>query len=938
MANRTVTVTLQAKTTGLVAGLATARKSVADFGGEMDTLAAKQSGRFNSMTTKAAVFGAGLTLAFVSVLKAAYEFDKEMSRVGAVTDANTEQFDALRKAAINAGAATAYTATQAAQAEEELAKAGVSVKDILSGGLTGALSLAAAGGLDLADAATIAAQAMNQFALGGKSVGHVADVLTAGANKSATDVQALGDSLSQVGGVAHQAGLSLDGTIGVLALFAQQGMVGEEAGTAFKTMLLKLENPTEKAASLMQELGLKVYDQAGNFLDAASLAGQLQKALGGLTNEQRNAALGTIFGTRAVRGAVALYNAGADGVQKWTDAVNDSGLAARTAAKMQDNLAGDVEKLKGSLDTLAIQSSGGATKGLRAVTEAATGTVNVISGMPTAVTSTLTVLTGLGGASTLAAAGFLKARSTVKDFFEVLSNAGPTGAKAATALGKIGKVAGGLAIAGVAVGGLVEGFEALHSWAVAKEHPTQKQIDALSKSLGSFAQSASVSGELATRFGKDLRGLAIDIDKVAGANKAIADIAAIQANADKLHPALAGFGGRATQAQINQQIASTRDQRKAIEELDGALTQMVNNGGANQAAIMLQNLTAAAGLNYQQVAALQALLPNYNKAAGDSAAANAAAAQGFGTSAANAQALASSLSDLIAKGQTFLDVFKQLNGAAISAKQADIGFQQSIDDLSAALDKQSPKVLRGKKAWDDNTQAGRDNNSMVITAIQKASEHAESVYEQTQSVDDATAAWNKDIDALKATLRQAGLTDAQIQALIDTYASMPPAVKTPVSAPGLSQVYTSADAYLRTLERIDGKHVSSTVTTHYHTTGGPSAQRWGGAYEHAATGLLRDASVYSATNPGRYMIAEPQTGGEAFVPKRGDYGRSMGILSHAASWYGASVVPGGMGGGGSVNITVTPVNGIGAAFMQFLRFEINQRGGDPVATLSPRGA
>jgi TP901 family phage tail tape measure protein len=73
----------------------------------------------------------------------------------------------LRAAAIKAGADTQYSATEAAHGITEMAKAGVSAKDIMGGGLTGALSLAAAGQLDVADAAGIASTAMTQFSLSG---------------------------------------------------------------------------------------------------------------------------------------------------------------------------------------------------------------------------------------------------------------------------------------------------------------------------------------------------------------------------------------------------------------------------------------------------------------------------------------------------------------------------------------------------------------------------------------------------------------------------------------------------------------------------------------------------------------------------------------------------------------------------------------------------
>lgn len=128
--------------------------------------------------TAVAIGGIGL-----AAVKTSTDFNAAMSGVGAVANASAEDLEKLRDSALKAGADTVFSASQAAEAQAELVKAGVSVSDTLGGALTGSLSLAAAGQLELADAATISAQAMNIFGLGGADVSHIADVLAAGANK-----------------------------------------------------------------------------------------------------------------------------------------------------------------------------------------------------------------------------------------------------------------------------------------------------------------------------------------------------------------------------------------------------------------------------------------------------------------------------------------------------------------------------------------------------------------------------------------------------------------------------------------------------------------------------------------------------------------------------------------------------------------------------------
>ena len=183
-ARRVVTVELVGKNTSLLGMFTTTGAALKGLNKEFETLAVKNTASFNKLTNMGLGLGVALVGAFALAEKSAMACDKQMSAVAAVADASSVQLGQLRDASIKAGQATAFTATEAADAEEELAKAGVSVADILSGGLKGSLALASAGTISLGDAAKYASQAMVEFNLGGKEVGHIADVLTAGANKS----------------------------------------------------------------------------------------------------------------------------------------------------------------------------------------------------------------------------------------------------------------------------------------------------------------------------------------------------------------------------------------------------------------------------------------------------------------------------------------------------------------------------------------------------------------------------------------------------------------------------------------------------------------------------------------------------------------------------------------------------------------------------------
>lgn len=312
-----------------------------------------------------------------SALMASANFDEAMSSVQAATMESAEGMDALRQAALDAGSQTAFSATEAAAGIENLAKAGLSTQDILEGGLDGALDLAAAGGMEVADAAEAAAGALAQFKLEGDQATHVADLLAAGAGKAQGDVSDMVMALKQAGTVSAQTGLSLEETVGTLSAMAEQSLLGSDAGTSFKTMLASLTPNSEAAADAMAQYNINAFDAQGNFVGMTALAGQLRDGLSGLTDEQRAMALETIFGSDAVRAASIVYDNGAEGIANWTAKVDDAGFAAETAAIKLDNLKGDVEELKGALETAFIEGGSDNQGMLRGITQLATDTVNL---------------------------------------------------------------------------------------------------------------------------------------------------------------------------------------------------------------------------------------------------------------------------------------------------------------------------------------------------------------------------------------------------------------------------------------------------------------------------------------------------------------------------------------------------------------------------------
>lgn len=307
-------------------------------------------------------------------------FDKQMSAVAATGDDARQSLDGLRKTALQAGADTQFSAEEAAAGITNLIKAGRSAKQIMGGDLTGVLNLATAGELEVANAAEIAANTMNQFGDAAGSVTHVADLLVSGANAASGEVTDMADALNNVGGVAHQMGYSLEETIGFLTQMAYSGRIGAEAGTQMKSMLLALQAPSSKAKGMMDELNLSLYDSAGNTKTLTQFVSEYRASLEGKTQAEKDSYNATIFGSYGIQAANMAYQQAGGSLQEWIDKINQQGAAQRQAAILTDNLAGDIERLGGSFDTVFIKSGSGANNVLRNMAQSANVLVDAVRG------------------------------------------------------------------------------------------------------------------------------------------------------------------------------------------------------------------------------------------------------------------------------------------------------------------------------------------------------------------------------------------------------------------------------------------------------------------------------------------------------------------------------------------------------------------------------
>lgn len=306
-----------------------------------------------------------LTLPMAAVgaagIKAGMEFEQGMQNIKALGGATGEELNKLKALALEMGTKTKFGATEAAKGIEELAKAGLKTEQILNGGLRGALYLATAGEISLGEAAGIASTALQAFKADNLSVSDAANILAGGANAAYTDVRQLQMGLAQVGAVASGVGLSFRDTASGIALFSNNGLMGSDAGTSLKSMLLNLQPESDKQTQLFKQLGIVTADGSNKFFDASQkirslseIAEVLKTSLAGLTDQQRLAALNTMFGSDAIRAANILYKEGAVGVKDMQSAMSNT-TAEQVANEKMKTLSGSLTILKNNFNELMIK-------------------------------------------------------------------------------------------------------------------------------------------------------------------------------------------------------------------------------------------------------------------------------------------------------------------------------------------------------------------------------------------------------------------------------------------------------------------------------------------------------------------------------------------------------------------------------------------------------
>jgi len=846
--------------------------------------------------------GGAMTLGFGKALTTYADFDKAMAQVKAFTQESDENMALLRDAAMKYGADTAYSAAEAAGAINELGKAGVSTQDILAGGLKGALSLAAAGELEVSKAAEIAAATLVQFKLSGDQIPHLADLLAAGAGKAQGSVEDLGMALNQAGLVASATGLNVEETTGTLAAFASSGLLGSDAGTSFKTMLQRLTPQSKEAAAEMERLNISAYDANGQFIGMSNFAGVLKDGMKDLTDEQRMASMGIIFGSDAVRAANVLYEQGAEGIADWTDKVNDAGYAAKTAADLQDNLAGDLEKLGGSIDTVFLQSGSGMNDILRGMVQGLEDVVDWLGTLDPKMLSTVGVLGGFTGAGLLAAGAFLMIVPKIRDTMHALQDFNAHGGRSAGVINGIAKAAGKLAVLVVA-GQALKGLTSNEEITSAEEY--RNAIVGVTK-----------AGEAAKA--SDLDGLFQKWDLGAGAE---GDAEAVNSLSESIKTLSSPTMGNRFQNFINpvtSAIGFTNDEITQVEgkfkDMGDAMGELVSNGGAESAADSFRLITKEFEANGKSAQDALNYLPGYKDAlleqanaanvslseqellnwamtgmepaAITAARATEAAAEGMDTSAKAAGGMSISVEEateyladfgitlegVVSDMEKYLEFLFATGLAVMSSRDAQASYQDALRGVGETVDELIEKngnlsgvLNKNKTDFDLTTEAGATANAAFQDLARGGMDQVKAMANEGLGQDELqgklTGTYNDLIEAADAF----GITGQAGVDLTRKIMGIPDGVK--IDSWMSSEAKRVAEETKGVVDQLDGSTAHVWVTTHKHSIYSETHQA---ATYTGSDGMLRNApggrGGQTVNSGGGVYMDLPAAAGGAIVP------------------------------------------------------------------------
>lgn len=376
---------LELDTSKFTKGFVSARSDLQQFNNSSASISTRMTGLSNAMVAVGSTLKKSVSVPLATIgamaLKTTADFDAGMSEVKAISGATGTEFKQLETKAIQMGAKTKYSATEAASAFKYMAMAGWDTNDMLSG-ISGVMNLAAASGEDLATTSDIVTDALTAFGLSAKDSSHFADILAQASSRSNTNVGLMGETFKYVAPVAGALGYSAEDCAVAIGLMANSGIKASQAGTALRSLFTRLAKPTDTVAAAMEKYNITLTDANGNMKPLSTLMSEMRDRFSGLSEAQKANLAATLAGQEGMSGLLAIVNSSDDDFKNLTDSINNAdGASERMAKTMQDNLKGSFTIFKSTVESAAISIGKKLTPEVRKFVDTGTNLVKKFNDM-----------------------------------------------------------------------------------------------------------------------------------------------------------------------------------------------------------------------------------------------------------------------------------------------------------------------------------------------------------------------------------------------------------------------------------------------------------------------------------------------------------------------------------------------------------------------------
>ena len=310
----------------------------------------------------AAVGAAAVGAAAVGV-KAFADFDQAMTNsVAIMGDVSDTMRNDMEAAARDVAKTTTFSADQAAESYFFLASAGLDAAQSIEA-LPRVAAFAQAGAFDMARATDLATDAQSALGLASddaaenlEGLTRTTDVFVRANELANTSVEQVSEAITQQAGNAmRNLNMDMEEGVAVLAAFADQGIKGSQAGTAFAATMEGLTRNARTNADEFDRLGIAVFDADGSMRNTADIVGDLEGALGGMSVEQQRAELAALgFNRQALNGIQALMG-NSDALREYEEELREAGgTVDRVAEKQLDTFWAQLGLLKDNLMDVAL--------------------------------------------------------------------------------------------------------------------------------------------------------------------------------------------------------------------------------------------------------------------------------------------------------------------------------------------------------------------------------------------------------------------------------------------------------------------------------------------------------------------------------------------------------------------------------------------------------